>query len=214
MALSLQYLQKYIFITLTVFVLPHTLSTSISTQHPFVCGKFPSNIKSIPHNGDSDILLFYATDPMHTHLCILHNIYKHQLNATVLFGNRYGQGQILRLKLMGMLDAESNSTHPLRGEDVLELCQRIFRLWSSWHLETCATCTDIFKLQMSLLLTWLTLIPACLSNYTHYKVWDIIPYPFPNFNGCTVEFWEWVSNFTPHLTRCDYSSMLGPKLIM
>ena len=79
-------------------------------------------------------------DPMHTHLCILHNIYKHQLNATVLFGNRYGQGQILRLKLMGMLDAESNSTHPLRGEDVLELFQRIFRLWNLryvyWHIQT------------------------------------------------------------------------------
>ena len=25
-----------------------------------------------------------------------------------------------------------------------------------------------------------------------------ISYPFLNFNGCTVEVQEWVSNFTPH----------------
>ena len=30
------------------------------------------------------------------------------------------------------------------------------------------------------------------------KVWDEITYPFPNFNGCTVEVWEWISKFIPH----------------
>ena len=25
---------------------------------------------------------------------------------------------------------------------------------------------------------------------------------FANFNGCTVEVWEWISNFIPHYTRC------------
>ena len=33
----------------------------------------------------------------------------------------------------------------------------------------------------------LTLIPAWISNYIHYKVWDELTYPFLNFNGCTVE---------------------------
>ena len=33
----------------------------------------------------------------------------------------------------------------------------------------------------------LTLIPAWISNYTHYDVWDERTYPFLNFNGCTVE---------------------------
>ena len=31
------------------------------------------------------------------------------------------------------------------------------------------------------------------------KVWDEITYPFPNFNGATVEVWEWISNFDPNL---------------
>ena len=31
------------------------------------------------------------------------------------------------------------------------------------------------------------------------KVWDDITYPFPNFNGSTVEVLEWISNFTPHI---------------
>ena len=29
-------------------------------------------------------------------------------------------------------------------------------------------------------------------------MWDEITYPFPNFNGCTVEVWEWINNFIPH----------------
>ena len=33
----------------------------------------------------------------------------------------------------------------------------------------------------------LTLIPAWISNYTHFNVWGEISYPFLNFNGCTVE---------------------------
>ena len=31
-----------------------------------------------------------------------------------------------------------------------------------------------------------------------HRVWDEITYPFPNFNGCTVEVWKWISNFIPH----------------
>ena len=30
-----------------------------------------------------------------------------------------------------------------------------------------------------------------MSNYIHYKVWDEISYPFLNFNGATVEVYEW-----------------------
>ena len=33
----------------------------------------------------------------------------------------------------------------------------------------------------------LTLIPAWMSNYIHYKRWYEITYPFLNFNGATVE---------------------------
>ena len=35
--------------------------------------------------------------------------------------------------------------------------------------------------------TNITLIPAWISKYVHYNVWDEITYPFPNFNGATVE---------------------------
>ena len=46
----------------------------------------------------------------------------------------------------------------------------------------------------------LTIIPAWVNNYIHYKVWDELTYPFPNLNGTTVEVWEWISNFIPHFT--------------
>ena len=30
-------------------------------------------------------------------------------------------------------------------------------------------------------------------------VWDEITYIFPNFNGATVEVWEWISNMIQHI---------------
>ena len=37
-----------------------------------------------------------------------------------------------------------------------------------------------------------------MSNYIHHKVWDEITYPYLNFNGVSVEVYEWISNFIPH----------------
>ena len=47
----------------------------------------------------------------------------------------------------------------------------------------------------------LTFIPAWIGNYIHYRVWDERVYLFPNFNGFTVEVWEWISNFIPYLSE-------------
>ena len=45
------------------------------------------------------------------------------------------------------------------------------------------------------------------------KLWDEITYPFLNFNDCTVEVYEWISNFVPHFIYvCNYLTMLGLKL--
>ena len=41
------------------------------------------------------------------------------------------------------------------------------------------------------------------------KVWYEIIYPVPNFNGCTVDVWEWNTNFSPHFVDVNYLSMLG-----
>ena len=39
---------------------------------------------------------------------------------------------------------------------------------------------------------------AWVTNRISSKKWDEIIYPFSNFNGCTVEVWEWISNFITH----------------
>ena len=63
------------------------------------------------------------------------------------------------------------------------------------------------------LLHGLDVIPAWIYNHRPSKVWDEITYPFQNFNGCAVEFWEWISNFIPHMImNVITSSMLGFKL--
>ena len=38
-----------------------------------------------------------------------------------------------------------------------------------------------------------------LVTYITSRVWYEIIYPFPNFNGCTVEIWEYISFFIPYL---------------
>ena len=60
---------------------------------------------------------------------------------------------------------------------------------------SCRTTADV---QLATEAPGLTLIPAWISNYIHHNMWDEITYSFPNFNGCTVEVWDWISNFVPH----------------
>ena len=50
-----------------------------------------------------------------------------------------------------------------------------------------------------MLLKCFDLIPAWLYNHMPGKIWDGITYLFPNFNGSTVEIWEWISNCTAHI---------------
>ena len=40
----------------------------------------------------------------------------------------------------------------------------------------------------------LSLIPVWISNHMPCKVWDEITYPFPNFNGCILLHYIWVTN--------------------
>ena len=40
-----------------------------------------------------------------------------------------------------------------------------------------------------------------IGYYIHYKMWEEIAYPFPNFNGYTFEVWELISNFILHFTE-------------
>ena len=64
----------------------------------------------------------------------------------------------------------------------------------------------------------LALILAWMNNHMPSKMWNNITYRFPNFNGTTVEVWEWIINikFIPHFIMDvinGYLSMLGLKLL-
>ena len=47
----------------------------------------------------------------------------------------------------------------------------------------------------------LSLIPTWVSKYIQVKVRDEITYSFSNFNGATIEGWDWISNFIVNFTR-------------
>ena len=44
----------------------------------------------------------------------------------------------------------------------------------------------------------LTLTQACKSNHMPNEVWIEITSPFSNFNSCTAEVWELISNLILH----------------
>ena len=58
--------------------------------------------------------------------------------------------------------------------------------------------TDDNTNQVPLWLTWTDIYPSMDKRLHPSKVWGEISYPFPNFNGGTVEVWEWLRNFIPN----------------
>ena len=52
----------------------------------------------------------------------------------------------------------------------------------------------------ALLLKWINVSTAWISDSVHYNVWNKLTYAFPNFNVCTIEVWEWTINFTSCFT--------------
>ena len=44
------------------------------------------------------------------------------------------------------------------------------------------------------------MIVSLISYYIHHEVWDGIAYPFPNFNGATVDVLVWKDNSIPRFT--------------
>ena len=66
-----------------------------------------------------------------------------------------------------------------------------------WGLVFNSCQRSVFNGQAPFYYHWVHLIPAWISNHTYYKECNEITYPFPNFNGATVEVWKWISNFIP-----------------
>ena len=56
------------------------------------------------------------------------------------------------------------------------------------HEEAAAKLVNNCRLRPLLLI----LIFARINDHAPNKAWDEIIHPFPNFNGCTVEVWEWI----------------------
>ena len=54
---------------------------------------------------------------------------------------------------------------------------------------------------MSYCFVTIVVSPPWISNCIHYEVLDEITYPFLNFNGASVEVWEWINDFISHFTE-------------
>ena len=57
---------------------------------------------------------------------------------------------------------------------------------------------NILEYEWTLFVIWINCNPNMDKYNRRSKVWDEITYPFINFNGCTVEINEWISNLISH----------------
>ena len=72
-------------------------------------------------------------------------------------------------------------------------------------------CSSRFQNTGTPFLTWFNFNPRWISNHMTKKLWDEILYPFPNFNGTTVEVWEWIKSFIPHFMICAVTYLCWVK---
>ena len=78
-------------------------------------------------------------------------------------------------------------------KSAIKICLRFISNLFSIHVRAIQTYRDYAPVPTGssvIYITGLTLVPAWISKCTHYKMWDEIIYPFPNFNGFTIEVWE------------------------
>ena len=81
-----------------------------------------------------------------------------------------------------------NIVHPRRPKYLID---------TTFYVYVCL-CVDEYPMTVGPLQQHgLTLILENISNHAPKNVWDEITYPIPNFNGCTVQVLEWLSNFIP-----------------
>ena len=60
------------------------------------------------------------------------------------------------------------------------------------------TTEDHNKYWLPTMMTLQNILCAAMTM-NEFLVWDEIAYPVPNFNGWTIEVWEWISNSITHL---------------
>ena len=78
-------------------------------------------------------------------------------------------------------------------KSAIKICLRFISNLFSIHVRAIQTYRDYAPVPTGssvIYITGLTLVPAWISKCTHHKMWDEIIYPFPNFNGFTIEVWE------------------------
>ena len=86
---------------------------------------------------------------------------------------------------------------------------RLVQLYCCWTRCTlCMIKPCLFSAQIQ----WWECFSCCIQydelGYSTLKITN----RFPNFSGCTVEAWEWISNFTPHFMDVIIYSCCGLKL--
>ena len=145
---------------------------------------------------------------------------KYRCNAVqyckILYKNKRNWG---RISIRCWIYKRHPIPHPLMGELWGIFCEYLWEKRPHYNSTTlyvdiflyfirmpkCAVIYSIIRVwnrcihQGPLLLTWFNFNPSMDNNHMPSIVRDGITYPFLNFNGCTVEVYEWISNFTPHI---------------
>ena len=117
----------------------------------------------------------HSYGPSFSYVCMLYGIMYDKMNVGVIANNA--------LPLLSLYDCCDTSKYRENSSATLKN--------GTWTAKA-YYCSPIYWHRLSS-------IPGWISTHMISKVWDEIIYPIPNFNGCTVEVWEWINNFILHI---------------
>ena len=138
----------------------------------------------------------------------------------IAFYNFYDHPPSLTFTLMWILRSEKHSPHiPIKAFCLTNQPERQTKLWNYLKRSATLTChvwvplvgdkqvsttmvvaddlAPLGSLYTNIYQLW-DHACQCISNRMPIKVWYEITYPLPNFNGCTVEVWEWINDLISH----------------
>ena len=110
----------------------------------------------------------------------------------------YSSGNPVCLELRPQCTLECHWTNNCWWLVCFQCVPVVFWWVNQWHSSGIPVYTGWSSVHWLRVRDGLTLIQAWISNHMPSKMWNEISYPFPNFNCCTVEVWEWINNFISH----------------
>ena len=133
----------------------------------------------------------YHSGTLHLHRCSIDTLYRHIFSCDIIYDDVCLENSFEHV----WFQYSDNKVHVAQLGPTWGRQDPMFAPWAL--LSGYVILANPIRL---LPLSWFNINPGMENNYIHYKVWDEIAYPVPNFKVAYVEVWEWIRHFITYFT--------------